>query len=92
MCVFFTERFALIIRLERLSEFAPTYFDLASFPKGEMKQALERAAKKKGRALPDSNKGNSTKSSNRKPRLETLDGSDNKGNSKSSIKKAKLEA
>jgi len=30
-----------------LSEFAPTYFDLAGFPDGEMKRALERAAAKK---------------------------------------------
>ena len=30
----------------RLSEYAPTYFDLSSFPDGEMKRALERANKK----------------------------------------------
>ena len=34
----------------RLSEFAPAYFDLASFSDGEMKRALQRAADKKSRA------------------------------------------
>ena len=36
------ERFSL----DRLNEYAPTYFDLTSFPDGEMKRALERANKK----------------------------------------------
>ena len=51
----------------RLSEFAPTYFDLSTFPDGEMKRALERA-KNKGKALPDGKK---------KVKAQQLDGSDN---------------
>lgn len=55
--------------LDRLSEYAPTYFDLSTFPDGEMKRALERA-KNKGKAL--------LEGGNRK----LLDGSDNKARKK----------
>ena len=53
--------------LDRLSEYAPTYFDLSTFPDGEMKRALERA-KNKGKAVPDGKK---------KVKAQQLDGSDN---------------
>jgi len=35
------------VRVEWLSEFAGNYFDLSTFPDGEAKQALQRAAAKK---------------------------------------------
>ena len=37
---------ASIFGIDRLNEYAPTYFDLSSFPEGEMKRALKRARKK----------------------------------------------
>jgi hypothetical protein len=58
--------------INRLSEYAPTYFDLASFPDGEMKRALERANKKfKGKVAPVKAQ---------------LDGSDNKTNARKKAK------
>ena len=53
--------------IDRLSEYAPTYFDLSSFPDGEMKRALERATKKKGKGLLD---GSDNKGSRKKAKLE----------------------
>ena len=80
---------ASIFGIDRLSEYAPTYFDLSSFPEGEMKRALERARKKTvfDGAVPKKKKAQSGKKSK-----EPLDGSDDRGNSTKSYKKAKLEA
>ena len=41
--------FTLRLINTRLCELAPTYFDLASFPDGEIKRALQRANNKKGK-------------------------------------------
>ena len=63
---FETERFT------RLSEYAPTYFDLSSFPEGEMKRALERA-RNKGKVVFDSKKkgkAQAEKRENKKAKLE----------------------
>ena len=70
--------------LDRLSEYAPTYFDLSSFPEGEMKKALERAKKKK---LLDG--GVSSKKVKAQLEKKDNDGSDNITNAR---KKAKHEA
>lgn len=77
--------FVSIFGIDRLSEYAPTYFDLSSFPEGEMKRALERARKKTlfDGAVPKKKKAQLEKS---------RDGSDDRGNSTKSNKKAKLEA
>ena len=67
-----TERFGSIFLLfDRLNEYAPAYFDLTTFPNGEMKRALERA-KSKSKA-----QNGRKKNSKVKAQLQKKDGSDN---------------
>ena len=59
---------------DRLSEYAPTYFDLSTFPDGEMKRALERARKSKVKAQADGGKNSKVKA---QLEMKQPDGSDN---------------
>ncbi|KAH7879459.1 uncharacterized protein C8R40DRAFT_602507 [Lentinula edodes] len=54
------------VKPEWILEYAPVYFDLASFPEGETKRALQRIAKSRG----ISNEGERKTRSRRKPRKE----------------------
>jgi hypothetical protein len=48
------------LSFKRLLEYAPLYYELSSFPEGEVKRALLRAGKKSGR-IPDASNSNGKK-------------------------------